>query len=65
MILGFIVGMGLVLALIALYFAPTIVAVVRKHRNIPAIATVNALLGWTFVGWVIALVWSVTNQSKV
>jgi hypothetical protein len=35
----------------------------RKHPNAGAIAVLNLLLGWTFIGWVIALVWSFTSTS--
>jgi hypothetical protein len=41
-----------------LYFVPTLVAYLRKKRNLAAIFVLNLLLGWTFFGWVGALVWS-------
>jgi hypothetical protein len=50
----------LFLILAALYFLPVIIAINRGHPNALAIALVNLLLGWTFLGWVIALIWSVT-----
>jgi hypothetical protein len=37
------------------YFAPLCVAAIRHHHQLGAIAVVNVLLGWTFVGWVVAL----------
>ena len=40
------------------YYVPSYVAYARAHKNAPAILTLNVLLGWTFIGWVIALVWS-------
>lgn len=43
-----------------LYFAPAIIADKRKHPNWRSIVAVNILLGWTFIGWVVALVWSVS-----
>jgi hypothetical protein len=48
--------------LIALYFAPTVVAVIRG-REVVAIGVLNLLLGWTIVGWVGALVWAVSGKS--
>jgi hypothetical protein len=45
-----------------LYFLPAIVAIVRGHPNSLAIFILNLLLGWTFIGWVIALVWSFTSN---
>jgi len=40
---------------VAAYFLPTIVAANRHHHNLGAIAVVNIFLGWTFIGWVVAL----------
>ena len=37
------------------YFLPTIVAVVRKVTNVGSVFVVNFFLGWTLVGWVVAL----------
>lgn len=45
--------------LLAIYFAPIIVAIYRRHPNCTAIFWLNLLIGWTFIGWVVALVWSV------
>jgi hypothetical protein len=44
---------------LALYFLPSIIAIAGHRRNAAAIFLLNLLLGWTFVGWVVALVWSV------
>lgn len=44
---------------LAIYFLPTIIAVAGKRRNALSIFLLNLLLGWTFIGWVVALVWSV------
>jgi hypothetical protein len=46
---------------VALYFLPTIIAWMRAHYNRIAILTLNLLLGWTVVGWIVSLVWSFTN----
>ena len=42
------------------YFIPTWIANSRKHHNGDAIFATNLLLGWTFLGWVVALIWSLT-----
>ena len=47
--------------IIAAYFAPYIVAKTRCHHNSMAIGVCNLFSGWTFVGWVAALVWSCTQ----
>lgn len=50
-------------AIIALYFSPAIVAKWRKHPQTMPIAVLNTLLGWTLLGWVVALVWAYTAQA--
>ena len=52
-------GTGL---LIGLYFLPS--ALGCHHKNAAAIFVLNLLLGWTFVGWVIALVWAFTKPAN-
>jgi hypothetical protein len=59
-----IAGLGfLALTGMALYFLPTIVALARRKRNSGAIFALNLLLGWSFIGWVAALVWAVMTDS--
>ena len=48
----------------ALYFVPTIVAHFNKKTNFAAIFILNIFLGWTLVGWVIALVWAVMREPE-
>ena len=47
---------------LAIYLAPTMVAAKRDHNNGLAIFVFNIFLGWTFLGWVIALVWACTSN---
>lgn len=54
--------MILVMMAVGLYFLPALVAVIRNHSNLMAIAILNLFLGWTLIGWVGALVWSATAQ---
>jgi Superinfection immunity protein len=37
------------------YFLPSIVALARSKRNTLPIFLLNLFLGWTLVGWVVAL----------
>lgn len=57
---------GVLLLLVGLffYFLPAYCAFRRGHHNSGAILLLNFLLGWTFLGWVIALVWSFTRVEK-
>lgn len=43
----------------AMYFLPSIVAFARSKRDIGSILLLNFFLGWTFIGWVVALVWAI------
>lgn len=43
------------LLLLALYLLPTIIAVGRKVVNVGSVAAINVFLGWTLIGWVVAL----------
>ncbi len=49
----------LVVLMFVLYFLPTLIAFLRKHKNKLAIFLLNFLLGWTVLGWVASLIWSV------
>ena len=51
----------LFVAALLLYFLPSLIASGRHHHNHVAIFVLNLLLGWTFLGWVIALVWAFTE----
>lgn len=59
-----VVGLLMIALVIAVYFLPMFVAIERRHRNAAAIVTLNILLGWTFLGWVAALVWALTNPPS-
>ena len=53
----------LLLFLLLFYPLPSIIAVVRRKRNRVAIIALNLLLGWTLVGWVVALVWALLHDQ--
>jgi hypothetical protein len=44
-----------------LYLLPTIIGIARKHLQLAPIMIINFLLGWTVIGWIGALVWSVAS----
>lgn len=46
------------------YFLPAVLAFYRGHHNRVAILVLNLLLGWTFLGWVGALIWSLTAVRR-
>jgi hypothetical protein len=49
-----------ILGLVALYFLPTCIACIRKHKNGESIFATNLLLGWIVLGWIIALIWALS-----
>ncbi len=51
---------SLCLVFLVFYFLPGIIAGARHHHNAAAILVFNVFLGWTFLGWVLALVWAFT-----
>jgi hypothetical protein len=48
-----------------MYFLPSIVALVRSKRDTLAIFLLNLFLGWSVIGWVVALVWAAKNDAPV
>lgn len=49
--------------LLVLYFVPTIVAACRD-AHVGSVAVVNVLLGWTFIGWVVAFAMAMGTPSR-
>jgi hypothetical protein len=48
------------LAGLALYFLPTIIVLAKRKKNVVGPILVNVLLGWTVIGWIVALIWALT-----
>lgn len=75
LLLNYLPGMETALTLLAglivlgalgiVYFAPTIVARGRGHHNLTALFALNLLLGWTLIGWTVALVWALMRQPPL
>ncbi len=51
-------GLSLLTCSVSFYLIPTIIAVKRKHIQKVPIILINILLGWSFIGWIVALVWA-------
>jgi len=41
-----------------MYFLPSIIALARSKRDLLAIFLLNLFLGWSVIGWIVALVWA-------
>ena len=47
------------------YFLPFAIAFNRKRANTGAIFALNLFLGWSLIGWVVVLVWSLKEENVV
>ena len=47
-----------------LYIIPMFIALKRNHPHRFQIGCLNIFLGWTFLGWVICLIWSMSDVKK-
>jgi hypothetical protein len=54
-----------IILVVALYFVPTIVAVVRKVTNQGSVAVINLFLGWTIIGWIVSLAMACRTSTLV
>jgi hypothetical protein len=67
---GVLESVGLVGALIfgvigiLIYFLPAILAFQRNKSSKIAILALNFFLGWSLIGWVVSLVWALTNEQR-
>jgi hypothetical protein len=50
--------------LILFYLLPTFLAFDQHHRRRVLISVLNVLLGWTIIGWIGLLLWSLTNNQR-
>jgi hypothetical protein len=55
---GVLGALLLVFICVFVYFIPSIHAKNRRHPNLKSIFLLNIFLGWTLIGWVVALVWA-------
>jgi hypothetical protein len=59
-----VIGLMAIGVLIVAYFFPAIVAMLRGHHNALAIFLLNLFFGWTFFGWLGALIWAATALRR-
>ncbi len=46
-----------------MYFIPSIIALAKSKPNTLTIFLINFFLGWSLIGWVVALVMAVRNEA--
>lgn len=56
-------GIVIVFLVLFAYFLPSVMAVSNKKKNKGSIIVVNTFLGWTLIGWVVALAWSIAKDD--
>ena len=54
----------ILLVLVVLYFLPSIIAWDKNRQKFAPILVTNVLLGWSGLGWVIALIWAFNSNGK-
>ncbi|WP_251372155.1 superinfection immunity protein [Polynucleobacter sp. UB-Siik-W21] len=47
------------------YFLPFAIAFNKKRANTGAIFALNLFLGWSLIGWVVALVWALKEEQVI
>jgi hypothetical protein len=50
---------------LSVYFLPSIIALGRGMTNRVSVFLLNLFLGWTLLGWVVALVWASARTAAV
>jgi len=55
--------MTMLIIILVLYFLPAIIALSRKVGNRNSVIVLNLFLGWTLIGWVIALMMAVKDKN--
>ncbi len=53
---------GMILLVAGVYFLPAIVGAKTKHSS--GILLFNLFLGWTVLGWIIALIWAASLPKE-
>lgn len=55
----------IILAGLTIYFIPTITAYAQEKRNKGPVFVINLFLGWTFIGWIAALIMAVSKDKHI
>jgi hypothetical protein len=60
----FFLSTGFTAICLAFYLLPSIIAKHRSHLNFIPILLLNLFLGWSVIGWIAALIWSMTKNTE-
>jgi hypothetical protein len=50
------IWLTLIVAKVIIYVVPSLIAALRQAERLRRVVIVNLLLGWTVIGWIIAMV---------
>jgi hypothetical protein len=50
--------------MLLVYFLPSLIAYNRKPSNWLGVFALNIFLGWSFLGWVIAIIWACSGPRE-
>ena len=59
------IGWGFMFLLLFPYFLPTFIAVIRRKSSAAGVFFLNLFLGWSIIGWFVALIWAAKNDAPV
>lgn len=54
---------ALVAGVVGIYFLPSVIGIAKQKENVVAICVLNFCLGLTFIGWLVSLLWALTNNG--
>ena len=54
-----------IIVFVMMYLSPTMIAVGKNARRMWEITALNFFLGWTIIGWIVALVWSLLATERL
>lgn len=57
-------GIALYAAAMCLYILPSLIASYRRCDKLSPVVVVNIFLGWTIIGWVVALAMAVSGPNR-
>ena len=52
------------ISLFGMYFLPRYIASHRQHNNVMPIFLTNGFWGWNGIGWIVCLIWSVSDHVR-
>jgi hypothetical protein len=60
-----IILLAVLLSALAIYLLPTIIAALKGHKYFWVILFINIVFGFTLIGWVGSLIWSIAGDKLV